>query len=161
MTLNGALAGLVGITAPCANVNPGSAVFIGLVAGALVVGSVAFFDKVKIDDPVGAISVHGVGGAWGTLSAALFNANGFTMAQLMTQAIGIVACFIWTFTTCFALFKIIKATIGLRVSEEEETEGLDLSEHGASAYPVELGAPSHVPMSAGKELASLEASEVG
>ena len=139
MTINGALAGLVGITAPCANVEPWSAVVIGLVAGCLVVWSVAFIERtLKVDDPVGAISVHGVCGVWGTLSAALFNESGFTMAQLGTQIVGIVACFIWTFTTAFIMFKAIAATIGLRASEEEEVEGLDLSEHGAEAYPGDL-----------------------
>jgi Amt family ammonium transporter len=138
MTINGSLAGLVGITAPCANVMPMSAIMIGAVAGALVVGSVAFFEKLKIDDPVGAVSVHGVCGAWGTIAAALFNAEGFTAAQLIVQLIGVFACFAWTFTTAFVLFKLIKSTIGLRVSEEEEIEGLDLSEHGAEAYPADL-----------------------
>ncbi len=139
MSLNGALAGLVGITAPCANVAPWSAVVIGAIAGVIVVFSVQAFDKVKIDDPVGAISVHGVCGAWGTLAAAIFNVGGFTVGQLVTQLIGITAAFVWTFGMAFALFSVIKATIGLRVSKEDEIEGLDLSEHGAEAYPSEIG----------------------
>lgn len=139
MTLNGALAGLVGITAPCANVAPWAAVIIGCVAGGLVVWSVAFIETtLKVDDPVGAISVHGVCGAWGTLAAALFNEGGFTGAQLATQLIGILACFIWTFTTAFIMFKAIASTVGLRASQDEEIEGLDLSEHGAEAYPGDL-----------------------
>ena len=136
MTFNGALAGLVAITAPCANVSPLSAVILGLVAGILVVLSVIFFDKVlKVDDPVGAISVHGVCGAWGTLAAGLFDINGFNWSVVGVQALGILACFAWAFTTAFILFKVIQKTIGLRVKPEEELEGLDIGEHGLEAYP--------------------------
>ena len=135
MTLNGALAGLVAITAGCANVSPGSAIIIGAVAGVLVVVSVLFIDKIKIDDPVGAVSVHGVNGAWGTLAAGIFNIGGTTAGIIGVQLIGIAACFVWTFTIAFIMFKIIAATIGLRVSPEEETEGLDFTEHGGNAYP--------------------------
>ena len=136
MTLNGALAGLVGITAGCANVLPGSAVLIGLAAGILVVMSVLFIDKVlKIDDPVGAVSVHGVCGAWGTFAAGLFNAEGVTMSLLGVQLLGIAAAFLWVFPTSFILFKVINATVGLRVSPDEELEGLDVGEHGMRAYP--------------------------
>jgi Amt family ammonium transporter len=135
MSLNGALAGLVGITAGCANVTPGSAVIIGAVAGILVVFSVLFFDKIRVDDPVGAISVHGVCGAWGTLAAGIFNIGGTTIKILSVQCIGIVACFAWTFCTAFILFKVIDLTMGLRVSPEEELEGLDSTEHGGNAYP--------------------------
>jgi Amt family ammonium transporter len=134
MALNGALAGLVGITAPCANVSPLSAVIIGLISGALVVASVLFFDRIRIDDPVGAISVHGVCGAWGTLAAGLFNIEGVTFEILKVQVIGIVAAFVWTFGAMFIFFKIVSATIGLRVSAEEEIEGLDSFEHGNEAY---------------------------
>ena len=135
MSLNGALAGLVGITAGCANVSPGSAIIIGGVAGILVVFSVLFFDKIKIDDPVGAVSVHGVCGAWGTLAAGLFNMGGCTMGIVTTQLIGMGACFVWAFGLAFIMFKVIAATIGLRVSAEEEIEGLDFVEHGGNAYP--------------------------
>ena len=135
MSLNGALAGLVGITAGCANVTPGSAIIIGCVAGVLVVFSVLFFDKIKIDDPVGAVSVHGVCGAWGTLAAGLFNMEGCTMGILTTQLIGIVTCFVWAFGLGFIMFKTIAGTMGLRVSPEEEIEGLDFAEHGGKAYP--------------------------
>jgi Amt family ammonium transporter len=134
MSLNGALAGLVGITAGCANVSPASSVIIGLVAGVLVVASVMFFDRIKVDDPVGAVSVHGVCGAWGTLAAGLFNIGGFTTKIITTQLLGIGAAFVWAFGAAFILFKIIDATIGLRVSEEEEMVGLDISEHGGHAY---------------------------
>ena len=136
MTFNGALAGLVAITSPCANVSPLSAVILGLAAGIIVVFSVIFFDKVaKVDDPVGAISVHGVCGAWGTLAAGIFDINGFSWSVVGIQALGVLACFAWAFATAFILFKIIQKTIGLRVSKEEELEGLDVGEHGLEAYP--------------------------
>ena len=135
MSLNGALAGLVGITAGCANVSPGSAIVIGLIAGVLVLFSVLFFDKIRVDDPVGAISVHGVCGAWGTLAAGLFNMGGTSAGIIGVQLLGIGACFLWTFPVAFAMFKLIDKTMGLRVSPEEETEGLDFSEHGGNAYP--------------------------
>ena len=135
MMLNGALAGLVGITAGCANVTPTSSVLIGLIAGALVVFSVLLFDRIRIDDPVGAISVHGVCGAWGTLAAGLFNAEGMTMGIVTTQLIGIVAAFVWSFGIMFVFFKLVAMTIGLRVSAEEEIQGMDTFEHGNEAYP--------------------------
>ncbi len=135
MTLNGALAGLVGITAGCANVSPQSSVIIGLVAGVLVVLSVLFFDKIRVDDPVGAISVHGVCGAWGTLAAGLFDSAGFSLHTVSVQLIGIGACFVWALGAGLILFKLIDLVIGMRVSPEEELAGLDFSEHGASAYP--------------------------
>ncbi len=135
MSLNGALAGLVAITAGCANVSPNSAIIIGAFAGVIVVMAVLFFDRIKIDDPVGAISVHGVCGAWGTLAAGIFNMGGTSLEIIGVQALGIAACFVWTFTTAFIMFKGIAATVGLRVSPEEELEGLDFSEHGGKAYP--------------------------
>lgn len=136
MTLNGVLAGLVGITAGCANVSPGSAILIGLIAGFIVVMAVLFVDqKLKIDDPVGAISVHGVNGAWGTLAAGLFNATGFSLKIVGVQLLGIVSAFVWVFVTAFIMFKVIDAVIGLRASYEEEMEGLDVGEHGNEAYP--------------------------
>jgi len=135
MSLNGALAGLVAITAGCANVSPASAVIIGCVAGVLVVFSVMFLDKIKVDDPVGAVSVHGVNGAWGTLAAGIFNIGGTTAGIIGVQLLGIAACFLWTFPVALVMFKLIDKTIGLRVSPEEEAEGLDFSEHGGNAYP--------------------------
>jgi Amt family ammonium transporter len=135
MSLNGALAGLVGITAGCANVTPSSAIIIGAIAGGLVVFSVLFFDKIRIDDPVGAISVHGVCGAWGTLGAGIFNIGGTSLKIIGVQVIGIGACFVWTFAAAYAIFKLIDMTVGLRVSKEEELEGLDATEHGGNAYP--------------------------
>jgi Amt family ammonium transporter len=134
LTLNGALAGLVAITAPCANVSPLSAVVIGAIAGILVVYSVLFFERIKVDDPVGAVSVHGVCGAWGTLAAAIFNEAGF-LVGIGVQVLGVVVAFVWAFGVGYIVFKIVAATMGLRVSEEEELEGLDLSEHRAAAYP--------------------------
>ncbi len=135
MSLNGALAGLVGITAGCATVSPVSAVMIGAVAGVIVVFSVLFFDRIRIDDPVGAISVHGVCGAWGTLAAGLFHMEGLSLKIMTVQAVGVAACFLWTFPLAYALFKAIDVTFGLRVSREEELEGLDATEHGGNAYP--------------------------
>jgi Amt family ammonium transporter len=135
MSLNGALAGLVGITAGCANVTPNSSIIIGLVAGVLVVFAVLFFDKIKVDDPVGAISVHGVCGAWGTLAAGIFNIGGTSAKIIGIQLLGISACFLWVFPAAFVLFKLIDKTVGLRVSPEEELAGLDITEHGGNAYP--------------------------
>ncbi|PNU20348.1 ammonium transporter [Geothermobacter hydrogeniphilus] len=135
MTCNGALAGLVGITAGCANVSPASAVIIGLVAGVLVLFSVLFFEKIRIDDPVGAVSVHGVCGVWGTLAAGLFDSAGFSLKTVGVQLVGIGACFAWAFVAGLVVFKLIDLVIGMRVTEEEELAGLDFSEHGANAYP--------------------------
>ena len=135
MSLNGALAGLVAITSPCASVTPLSAVIIGAAAGVIVVLSVLFFDKIKVDDPVGAISVHGVCGAWGTLAAGIFNIGGTSLKIIAVQLLGIGAAFLWVFPTAFLMFKLIDKTVGLRVSPEEEMEGLDLAEHGGNAYP--------------------------
>jgi len=135
MSLNGALAGLVAITSPCASVSPLSAVIIGAIAGIIVVLAVLFFDRIKVDDPVGAISVHGVNGAWGTLAAGIFNMGGTSAKIIGVQLLGIGAAFVWTFTTTFILFKLIDLTIGLRVTAQEEAEGLDYGEHGGDAYP--------------------------
>lgn len=136
MALNGALAGLVAITAGCANVSPLSAVIIGLIAGVLVVYSVVFIERVlKVDDPVGAVSVHAVCGAFGTLAAGVFDVGGFSWSVVGVQVLGVVAAFLWVFPAAFILFKVIDKTIGLRVTKEEELEGLDIGEHGMEAYP--------------------------
>ena len=142
MAANGLLAGLVGITAGCATSTPLGSIIIGAIAGVVVLYSVLFFDALKIDDPVGAISVHGVCGAWGTLAAGLLHEGVFTgdpeydlMGALWVQVVGIVVAFLWTFITSFILFKILDAIIGLRVTEQEELQGLDLGEHGNTAYP--------------------------
>lgn len=140
MALNGALAGLVSITAPCDGVSPVGAIVIGLIGGVLVVLSVIMFDKLlRIDDPVGAVSVHGVCGAWGTLSCGLFNLDsglfyGGGFKQLGIQFAGVGAGFVWAFGLGLVLFLAIKATVGLRVTEEEELKGLDIGEHGMEAY---------------------------
>ncbi len=141
MCLNGALAGLVAITAGCDVVDPFGAFFIGLVAGGLVVASVEFFDKIaKIDDPVGAISVHGACGMFGTLAVGLFATDGGVfygggIKLLGTQALGVLAVAAWVAVTMTIIFQVIKHTIGLRVEQEIEIDGLDIHEHGlASAY---------------------------
>ena len=133
MALNGILAGLVGITAGADTVGMGSSIIIGLIAGAIVVFSILFFDKIKIDDPVGAISVHGVCGIWGTLAVGIFSLN--EEHSFGTQLLGTFAYSIAAFIFAFVVFFILKVTIGVRVSEEEETEGLDIGEHGQEAYP--------------------------
>lgn len=131
MTMNGALAGLVAITASCDVVNDYEALFIGAVAGVVVVFAVEFFDKVvKIDDPVGAISVHGVCGALGTLFTGIFGEG----CSFIIQLIGFVAVAAYTLILAFILFFVLKKTIGLRVTEKEEIDGLDMHEHGCSAY---------------------------
>ena len=140
MALNGALAGLVSITAPCDGVTPLGAIMIGIVGGALVVFAVLFIDRVlKIDDPVGAVSVHGVCGAWSTLAAGLFNMEsglfyGGGFKQLGVQILGAGAAFVWAFGLGLILFYAISKTIGLRVTPEEELKGLDIGEHGMEAY---------------------------
>jgi Amt family ammonium transporter len=139
MTANGAIAGLVGITAGCAAVDAWAAVLIGAAAGMLVVGSVWFFERIGIDDPVGAISVHGVCGAWGTLAVGLVAAEGGLFlgdggSLLLTQAIGVAAVFAFVVVAATILFGAIKYTIGLRVTEDEELAGLDQIEHGTPGY---------------------------
>ena len=140
MTLNGALAGLVAITAGCDAVTPGSALIIGILAGTLVVISVAFFDKiVKIDDPVGAISVHGICGAFGTLMVGFFSATqgllfGHGATLLVSQLIGVASIASWALASSAILFLALKKFNGLRVEKRIEEEGLDIYEHGESAY---------------------------
>ena len=140
MALNGALAGLVAITAGCASVSPVSAAIISALGGIVVVLSVLFFEKLRIDDPVGAISVHGTCGALGTILLGFFDSEkgvffGGGFGLLWAQIVGVVAVLVWCLVTGFILFYGIKAITGLRVSEEEEQAGLDFEEHGASAYP--------------------------
>jgi Amt family ammonium transporter len=140
MALNGALAGLVAITCPCDGVSPTGAIIIGSVAGILVVFSVLFFDYVlKVDDPVGAISVHAINGLWGTLSYGLFAMNsglfyGGGFKQFGVQLLGATTAFAWAFGLGLVLFGILSKTVGLRVSAEEELKGLDIGEHGNEAY---------------------------
>ena len=140
MTLNGALAGLVAITAGCDAVSPGSALIIGLLAGVLVFASVEFFDKVlKIDDPVGAVSVHGICGAFGTLMVGFFSSSegllfGHGTGLLRSQLIGVVSIASWALATSTVLFLLLRKFNGLRVEKIIEEEGLDVYEHGESAY---------------------------
>jgi Amt family ammonium transporter len=134
MVLNGILAGLVGITAGADQMGVLDSVFIGLVGGGLVVFGVVLFDKIKIDDPVGAISVHLVGGIWGTLAVGLFG-DLAGMDQVISQLIGIGAVGVFCFVTAFLIFFVLKKTIGIRVDEKEEIEGLDINEHSMRAYP--------------------------
>lgn len=152
MALNGALAGLVAITAGTASVTPVGAVIIGLVAGAVLVYGLLFIERVlRVDDPVGAISVHALNGAWGTLAVGLFAAPaagaltgmgdvaglfyGGGFSQLGIQAAGVVAIGLWAFTTIFIVFKVADVVFGIRVSPQEELEGLDITEHGTISYP--------------------------
>ena len=151
MTLNGVLGGLVAITAPCAWVTTVGALAIGASAGVLVVLAANAIEKTKTDDPVSAVAVHGICGAFGTLCVGLYSAPswgaggdaapgiglfyGGGIGQLLIQAIGVGAVFVWCIVTGLILFTIIKAVNGLRVSPEEEVEGLDIHEHGGLAYP--------------------------
>lgn len=145
MTLNGVLGGLVAITAGCANLSPGSAILTGFIAGIIIVFASEFIEKF-VDDPVGAIAVHGVCGAWGTLAAGLFDTTaglwgtqGFDPSIVGVQLLGILAAFVWTFTISYILFSIIKSTVGLRVNGQLEAKGLDLHEHDNRAYPEFVG----------------------
>ena len=134
MALNGILAGLVAITAGADQMSPGESIIIGAIGGTLVVFAVFFFDKIRLDDPVGATSVHLVNGIWGTLAVGLFgNLKG--TAQLVSQLKGIASIGVFTFLFAFVAFYVIKLVMGLRVSADEEIEGLDIGEHGNEAYP--------------------------
>ncbi len=145
LTLNGALAGLVAITASCAFVSPGASLFIGAVGGVIVVLATFMLDKVHVDDPVGAFPVHGVNGIWGTLAVGLFGRQALGLAndglfygggftQLGVQALGIFSIVIFVLISMGLIFKLVDATIGLRVSPDEELKGLDIGEHGMEAY---------------------------
>ena len=159
MAANGALAGLVGITAGCAYVDPWAAVVIGLIAGIIMIFGVRFVKNIlKADDPVGAVTVHGICGAWGLLAVGIFASGhndvagiigaiagveidgevvqmGDALSQLLAQIVGIIAAIVWGFGGGYILFKILDLTMGLRVDEQEEEEGLDEHEHGTVAYP--------------------------
>jgi Amt family ammonium transporter len=183
MAGNGAIAALVGITAPCGYVEQWAAPIIGFVAGVIVVYAVIAIEK-RLDDPVGALSAHGLAGIWGTLAVGLFGTErlvgdtaspglwyglfgdaelGATLGQLGVQAVGVVATFIWVLAASMLVFYAIKATIGLRVSEDEELAGLDISSHGMYGYPEqfippeEYPAPQYEPHVAGTPVAAREA----
>jgi len=140
MTLNGALAGLVAITAGCDIVSPLGAIFIGLFAGIVIILGIEWIDlKLKIDDPVGAVAVHGISGALGTMLVGFFATEGGlfyggSLALLRAQMIGIIAVAVWTISMSYILFKSIDSIIGLRVTNEEEHNGLDIEEHGTESY---------------------------
>ena len=151
MALNGILAGLVGITAGADVVTPLSAITIGFLAGGIVVGSVMLIDRIKIDDPVGAISVHLTCGIWGTLAVGIFSAE----HSFVTQLIGVGAYGVFTVICAGGLFLAIKATMGLRVDEEEEIEGLDLREHGMHAYDMHVAGQQFEMPAGSRPLASL------
>lgn len=133
MFLNGILGGLVGITAGADQMSPTDAVLIGAIAGLLIVAAVSFFDRLKLDDPVGAIAVHLVCGIWGTLAVGLFGALA-SADQFLSQLTGVAAYAIACIVVSFLILGILKVTLGIRVSEKEELEGLDIHEHGMSAY---------------------------
>ena len=145
MTMNGALAGLVAITAPCAYVLPPEAILIGAVGGIIVVAGTIFLDRIHVDDPVGAVPVHGMNGIWGTVAVGIFGhralglardglLHGGGFAQLGVQALGVFAVAAFVIGAMFVVFKFIDAIIGLRVSTEDEYKGLDISQHGMESY---------------------------
>lgn len=134
MVLNGILAGLVGITAGADQMGVNSSIIIGLIGGGLIVLAVVFFDKIKVDDPVGAISVHLVGGIWGTLAVGIFG-DLASVSQFISQLIGVASVGLFCVAFAGVIFFVMKKTIGIRVDEAEETEGLDINEHRMRAYP--------------------------
>jgi Amt family ammonium transporter len=147
MTLNGCLAGLVAITAPCAFVGVGSSLIIGLIAGVLVVLAVMMFDRLRLDDPVGALSVHLVNGVFGTICVGLFAQDKITgaatgnglffgggLALLKSQLIAVISVGLFVFVAATATWAVLRALVGIRVSREEEMRGLDIGEHGNEAY---------------------------
>jgi Amt family ammonium transporter len=159
MALNGILAGLVGITAGADVMTPLSAIFIGLIAGGIVVGSVILMERIKIDDPVGAVSVHLTCGIWGTLAVGIFSTN--PDHSFVTQLMGVAAYAAFTVPCALGIFLAIKAVMGLRVDAEDEVEGLDYAEHGMHAYDLHIGggvydhaAPTASTVSPARELAT-------
>lgn len=140
LSLNGVLAGLVGITAGTAEISLFGSILVGLIAGILLVEAISLFDKkLKVDDPVGALSVHGICGIWGTLAVGLFSVDsglfyGHGFAQLAIQAIGVIAVIVWVMATVGLFTSILSCFSTIRVSEEEELSGLDIAEHGSNAY---------------------------
>jgi Amt family ammonium transporter len=141
MAFNGALGGLVAITAGAAFVTPMAALVIGAIAGAIAYYGILFMEKVKIDDPVGAFPVHGMNGIFGILAVGIWATDGRGLLsgggleQLGIQAIGLLACTLWVLPMSFLMFKLIDKTVGLRVSPEVEEEGIDLAYHGVGSYP--------------------------
>ena len=134
MLLNGILAGLVGITASADVITPGASLIIGFIAGILVVLSSILLDKFKLDDVVGAVSVHLTCGVWGTLAVGIFSTN--PEHSFVTQLIGVLVCGATAFISAFFIFYVLKKTVGIRVSEEHERDGLDSHEHGIRGYTI-------------------------
>ena len=139
MVINGILAGLVSITAGCNAVGPGAAILIGLIAGVLVDVAVLFFDRLKVDDPVGAIAVHGINGLFGTIAVGFFATEGGLFfgggaSLLITQIIGVLSIAVFSFCSTYIVIKLLKMTIGIRVSKEEEKAGIDAVSFGVKSY---------------------------
>lgn len=139
MVINGVLAGLVSITAGCNVVSPGSAIIIGLIAGVLVDVAVLYVDKLNVDDPVGAIAVHGVNGLFGTIAVGLFATEGGLFfgggtTLLTTQVLGVVVIAVFAFSLTYVTMLLLKSTLGIRISKEEEIAGIDESTFGVDAY---------------------------
>jgi Amt family ammonium transporter len=143
--MNGSLAGLVAVTAPCAYIEPWAAIAIGLIGGIIVVFGVSFLDKIRVDDPVGAVPVHALNGIWGTLAIGIFGQKSLGLAndglfyggglrQLGIQALGSIATIVFVLVVMGLVFKLIDMTMGLRVTQAEELKGLDIEQHGMKAY---------------------------
>jgi Amt family ammonium transporter len=147
LACNGSLAGLVGITAPCAYVAPWAAVVIGVISAVVMIWALGFVERtLKVDDVVGAVAVHGFGGLWGLLAVGIFADGTYGVSglivgdtgQIIAQLINIVTVVVWSFGTGYLLFWLLKQTMGLRVSQTEEIKGLDITEHGMEAYPADV-----------------------
>jgi Amt family ammonium transporter len=135
-TINGSIAGLVGITAGCATMSPGFAIITGLIAGAISIVGAKWLLKLKIDDVVGAIPVHGFAGIWGTFAAGIFiSGDLFNWDQALIQLLGIAAAFFWAFPLALLVFYLLDKTMGLRSSSQHEQQGLDFTEHNEVGYP--------------------------
>jgi Amt family ammonium transporter len=147
MACNGSLAGLVGVTAPCAYVAPWASVVIGVIAAVVMIWALGFVERtLKVDDVVGAVAVHGFGGLWGLLAVGIFADGTYGVSglivgdtgQIIAQLINVIVVAVWSFGLGYLLFWVLKQTMGLRVSQTEEVKGLDITEHGMEAYPVDI-----------------------
>lgn len=134
-TVNGSIAGLVSITAGAAYLSPPTAIIVGFAGGIFYLLVVNLLDRLQLDDVVGAVAVHGVGGAWGTLAVALFPRDTFSFSALLVQLAGVVACFLWAFPMAFLFFKLLDRYVGVRASTLHEQRGLDYTEHYEVGYP--------------------------
>ena len=133
--MNGLLAGCVGITAGCDCVTPFSAAIIGIVAGSLSTLGTIMLEKVRLDDVVGAVPVHLIGGLWGTIAVGIFHEEGFSLSRVGIQAFGSIIIIAGAYVISYVVFRVIDVTIGLRASDESQEMGLDFSEHATNAYP--------------------------